>query len=908
MKANVQSSLFRRTKLHRPPVGKDHVNRQHLLDRLNKGLHRPVTLVSAPAGYGKSTLISRWLDISDIPCSWLSLDEQENDLRQFLFSFLAAVQSIFPEAGRGTKAMLDAPNLPPVTVLADTLVNEIDEIDQDFIVVLDDFHFIHEKSVQEFLGKVLRHPPQPMHLVLVGRKDPFLPISTLRARDQLTEVRTHDLRFSASEVKAFVESNLDNPIEDDTAIELAEKTEGWVTGLRLAILAMRGHDDAVGELLELKGTTGYVTEYLITEVLEVQSPAIRKYLLSTSILESFCAPLCDVLCRTDADPDESAIDGNAFIIKLQKENLFPIALDAENHWFRFHHLFQDLLQSQLKRRYSPEEISSLHARAGEWFSENGFIDEAIRHQVAAGDVNKAIQLVEQDRQTLLNNDRWSDLDKWLSALPDTAIEQRPELLLAKAWVHYFKFQHALVLPALEIVESLLNDDSAGQPLFGEIYLFKGVFCYWQGDGLRSLEYIEDALERIPSEYPMIRGFAEIYFGLAGQMQGQKERVDQVLSDLLSEQILDNLRKIRLMVARVWIHMFSGELEVAFMLNRQLLNETTGNSRAAFHAFSLYNQGRIHFQRDELHSAIHYLGLAAEMPYLMYRRADVDCMAGLALAYQAMQQTEEADAALKRLFDFTRSFNDSALSDMAQSCRARVSLMRGEAVSDQDLPNITGKTGTGNMGLTLEIPIITQCRLLLAKGSDADLQKAEEKLQECLQLNRARHNTYQMIGIMALLTLIIDRRGRTDESIELLKQAVAMAEPGGFIHPFVESGRPMANLLKRLMGQDVAPNQLEKILNAFEDINHTAATQASVADTSSPSTPTPQPLIDPLSNRELEILEFLAKRLQNKEIAERLFISPNTVRTHLQNIYQKLDTSNRRQAVAKAFDLGILPGP
>jgi LuxR family maltose regulon positive regulatory protein len=205
MKTNIQSPLFRRTKLHRPPVGKDHVNRQHLLDRLNEGLHRPVTLVSAPAGYGKSTLISHWLNISDIPCSWLSLDEHENDLRQFLFGFLAAVQSIFPEAGRSTKVLIDAPNLPPIPVLADTLVNEIDRIDQHFIVVLDDFHFIHEKSVQEFLGKVLRHPPQPMHLVLVGRKDPFLPISTLRARDQLTEVRTHDLRFTELEVKEFLE-------------------------------------------------------------------------------------------------------------------------------------------------------------------------------------------------------------------------------------------------------------------------------------------------------------------------------------------------------------------------------------------------------------------------------------------------------------------------------------------------------------------------------------------------------------------------------------------------------------------------------------------------------------------------------------------------------------------------------
>jgi len=390
-----------------------------------------------------------------------------------------------------------------------------------------------------------------MHLILAGRRDPSLPITSYRAKNQVSEVRLFDLRFTSDETAAYLQTVLGEHIIEDIAAILAERADGWITGLRLAVLAMRKYDNVVSKLLELKGTTGHLKEYLISEVMDAQPSAVRHWLLSTCILNRFTAPLCDALWAPDSERGEGVIDGAAFIAKLQKDNLFLIALDMENCWFRYHHMFQNLLQSLLKLRCSPEEIAELHSRAGEWYAKYNFIEEAIQHKLGAGDVNGAIQLFEQNRQLMLNSNRWYVFEKWLPMFPNDVLQQQPELMLAQTWVLYFQYQHALIPPILDSVDSLLGDDPKNQSLYGEIYLFKGVNCFMQGD-FHSLENIERALKRIPVANHMVRGFAEIYIGLAGQMQGQKDRVVHALSDLLINQPLEVSRKLRILTSLVWI--------------------------------------------------------------------------------------------------------------------------------------------------------------------------------------------------------------------------------------------------------------------------------------------------------------------------------------------------------------------
>jgi LuxR family maltose regulon positive regulatory protein len=525
--------------------------------------------------------------------------------------------------------------------------------------------------------------------------------------------------------------------------------------------------------------------------------------------------------------------------------------------------------------------------------------------LAAGDVNGAAQLVEQNRQAELNADRWYVLEKWLSMLPDTVIQQRPELLLVQVWVHYYNHKYTLLAPILDVIESLLSNQPKEQPLYGEIYLFRGIACFFQGNGALGLKYLEDALERIPASNAMIRGVAEVYFGVLGQMQGQKERVVRVLSDLLYHQPINDLRKVHVMVALVCVNIVSGDLTVASTLNQQLKNFTISINYTAFIAWSLYFQGLIHFCRNELDMAILHFSKSAEIFYATLRRGSVDCLAGLTLAYQARQQTDKATTTLERIFEYIHSLNDSTLFDIAHSCRARLSLMKAEAPVAPGVPSIN-KTSNGEaLIFWLEIPVITQCRVLIAEGSDAGLQEAEKKLQECLRLSQAQHNTFQMIGIMALQALALQKQGREDEALAVLEEVVDLARPGGWIRPFVESGPTMEGLLKRLAEKNIAVDYIGQLLAAFrEDQLGVKPEELRTQVELRPFFGT-QPLAEPLTDRELEILELLAQRLRNKEIAAKLFISEKTIKKHLNNIYRKLNVTSRRQALEKAVALGIL---
>ena len=375
------------TKLHRPPLAKDHLHRQHLLDRLEKNVHRPLTLVSAPAGYGKSTLLSCWLESCDLLSGWVSLDENDNDLRVFLSYFLAAVRTQFPDACNKTNAMLNSSALPSGSVLTHSLVNELDQIGSSFVLVLDDYHAISDKTIHGLIAELLQHPPGPLHLVLSSRVDPPLPLASFRARNQMTEIRVRDLRFSPEETGAFLEQLIGAPVDDIAAAILQEKTEGWITGLRLALLSLRHRSDLNRMLENLPAESRYVADYLLAEVLLNQPEEKLEYLLATAILDRFCAPLCDAVCVPGSKFGECKIGGEQFLNWLEKSDLFVVPLDEQGRWFRYHHLFQQLLQSRLKQRFDPDEISALQMRASCWFAENDLIDEAIQYALAAGDLS-----------------------------------------------------------------------------------------------------------------------------------------------------------------------------------------------------------------------------------------------------------------------------------------------------------------------------------------------------------------------------------------------------------------------------------------------------------------------------------------------------------------------------------------
>ncbi len=377
------ASPILRTKLNRPTLSPDLVPRPDLVARLDELRRRPLTLVSSAAGYGKSTMASLWLEVWDGPYAWLSLDEDENNLRKFIDYLQAAIRNAFPEACDSTRSLLLGPELPPVSVLSQHIVNDLDEIETPFILVLDDFHKIREKTVHDLMGAILAHPPQNLHLMLLTRRDPPLLTSLLRGRAQVNEIRSADLHFTVAETAVFLKNTIGLSVDEKTAATIHEKLEGWPTGMRLMSQSLKYSGDLDRLMAGLNGGFAAIVDYLVTEVLSQQPPEMTRLMAATATLDQFCAPLCDALHELDAGPGKGEMNGDEFIARLQKDNLFLIALDTEHRWFRYHHLFQQLLQDQLNRHWRPEEITALRSRANAWFAENDIIDDAKNHTLAA---------------------------------------------------------------------------------------------------------------------------------------------------------------------------------------------------------------------------------------------------------------------------------------------------------------------------------------------------------------------------------------------------------------------------------------------------------------------------------------------------------------------------------------------
>ncbi|MCB0223730.1 MAG: hypothetical protein KDI02_08575, partial [Anaerolineae bacterium] len=765
-----------------------------------------------------------------------------------------------------------------------------------------DYHVIRKAAIHELLSELLRHPPPAMHLVITTRSDPPLPIITLRARAQVTEIRLHELRFKAAETTTFLQQ-MGVQADDITAESLTQKTEGWVTGLRLAALSLRHRGDIDLLLKGMPDNSRYVTDYLLAEVLNRLDPAIQDFLLKTSILDRLCGPLCDAV----AELDEPVCDGQAYLAWMQEQNLFTIPLDDQHHWYRYHHLFQQLLQLQLELKQDAAEMAVLHRRAGAWYAENGFIDEALHHALKAGDLSAAVQLVEHNGPALLNEDKWNTLEKWLAQLPDDIIQQRPRLLIARAWMFFYHFALLAIPPLLETIETILEKGADTQPLWGEVDFFWGHHWFWQGQNAPSLDLFHHAVERIPKPHHMARGHAELFWAVASQMAGQKNEAVRALNQwLYYEQPPHPIRRPRLEGALSFIYLLSGELAEAGRVAHHFQVAATEDNNTYAIAWGSYLQAQVHYCQNDLENALVQFEQAVDKRYILHTKAAIDSLAGLALTYQALGQIASAEATLALLFEFARETNIPPYITVAYSCQTRLALLQGDtAHALRWLQTADLSTDAGIMFYWIEIPRITRCRVLIALGTEASLQEAVGLLEGYRQQNEAQHNTRQLIDILFLQALAYHKQGQFDKPLALLDRAVNLGRPGGFICPFLQTGIELIPYFEKLRSQGVAPDYIAQLLKALENGNRATIINEASQEKPHSLPPSLQPLIDPLTDRELEILALLAKRYAYKEIAHKLVIAPATVKSHAAHIYQKLDVNRRNQAVAKARALGLL---
>jgi LuxR family maltose regulon positive regulatory protein len=897
-----------RTKLQHPRLPGDLVRRARLSEQMQRALHRKLILISAQAGAGKTTLAALWLDQCTCQSAWLSLDRHDNDLVAFLNYMIGAIRTVFPDACGETLSLLGMPQLPPAHMLTSTLVNELADLptSEDFVLALDDYHVITEPAVHELVSGLIEHLPQTMHVLIASRTDPPLPLPRLRAGREMLELRSNDLRFTAEEAAAFLRVTLGRDLSSETIAVLLDKTEGWIVGLRLAVLSMGAlsDDEAFAERFKATSST-LIVEYLASEVLARQSPETQDFVLHTSVLERFCAPLCEALTKVSVTKSQELIEGMA------RANLFLVPLDAEGNWYRYHHLFRDLLRHELDQQTSAADISGLHARAGAWFARNGLIDEALHHYLTAGDTSAAVALVARHRSTLMNRAQWPRLERYLQQFSPELVNQSPDLLMTRTWLLYQRGRYAELPVAVQEIEAALARTTlapeAIDPLQGEIGALHSYVSTLALDVKSAIVHARHALAQIPHELWIVRLMARMSLAGALLMVGDVNGAyEAVYIGFEEEGDQSNAFKATLLTTACNIHWMTADLPGQARAAEQILALSRDPYSPAFQAWGHYHLGRVRYHHGDLAAAGEHFAAVVRQPYLSYGICYVNSACGLALTHQAQGRPGEARKVVETAVALMLETGNTTLLPVALAFQAELALMQGQiAAAGQQVARFDPVPPLSPM-YGLSSPHLTLVKVWLAQNTPASRDRAADLLGRVRAFCESTHTTRFLIEALALQALFHDIEDDEPAALAALEQAVTLAEPGGFIRLFVDLGSGLVPLLCQLRQQGVATEYIAQILAAFETTdNGRMATAPAIGPLSVVGGPSSS-LIEPLTPRESEVLILLGRHLTNQEIAKQLVVSPSTVKTHTLNIYRKLEVHGRKQAVAKARELDILP--
>ena len=875
------------TKLYIPRLRPNVVLRPRLIERLNEGLYRNLTLISAPAGFGKTTLVSEWLAEGPRPAAWLSLDEGDNDPARFLTYLVATLQTIVPTIGEGLSGVLHSSQPPPIEAILTALLNDLTTIQDPFILVLDDYHVLEAQPVEQVLTYLVEHLPPQMHLVIATREDPRLPLARLRARGHLTEVRAADLRFTPSEVADFLNQGMGLSLSTEDIAALERRTEGWIAGLQLAAISLQGHEDSAGFIASFSGSHHFVLDYLLEEVLGQQPERIQTFLLRTSILDRFCGPLCDAVVL--APPGS----GQATLEYLERANLFLVPLDNDRRWYRYHHLFAELLRQRLHQSAasSPADVQSqvteLHVRASQWYEDNGLELEAFQHAVAAPDVERAARLVEGKGMPLQFRGAVTPVLHWLESLPKTVLDARPSL-----WVMYASaLSMTGFLPGVEeklqAAEAVLQGsepDDTTRNLVGHIAAIRALLAAAQNQVETIIAQSQRALEYLHPDNLAVRTATIWKLGMAYQLQGDPAAASRAYSEAIaisqaSGNIIINLSAT---IGLGNVQETENQLAQAAQAYRRAL-QLLGESPLPAAGEAHLGLARVLYEWNNLEEAEQHVRQSLSVARQYERVADRFILCEVLLARLKLAQGDVAGAAalLAEADRSARQHNFVYRLPEVAAAQVLVLLRQGRLAHAAQLARAH------------DLPL-SRARVHLAQG---DPSAALAVLSPWREQVEAKGWQDERLKVMVLQALALKADGDNDQAVHLLGDALALAEPGGFIRLFVDEGLPMAHLLSAAAARGIKQDYTEKLLSICE------AEKAKRADILSP--PPAQPLIEPLSQRELEVLHLMAQGLSNQEMCERLFLALDTVKGHNRKIFSKLQVQRRTEAVARARELGLL---
>ena len=875
------------TKLYIPPPQPRVVLRPRLMERLNEGLRRRLTLLCAPAGFGKTTLVSEWAAGCERPVAWLSLDEGDDDLSRFLTYLVAALQSVAEHLGAGVLGMLQSHQPPPTESLLTALLNDITTVPDHFVLILDDYHMLDATPVDTALTFLLEHLPPQMCLVIVTREDPRLPLARLRARGQLTELRATDLRFTPSEAAEFLTQvmGLNLATEDISALET--RTEGWIVGLQLAAISMQGHKDTASFIKSFTGSHYFVLDYLVEEVLRQQPESVQRFLLRTSILDRLCGPLCDAVLL------DSPASGQATLEYLEHANLFLVPLDNERRWYRYHHLFAELLRQRLQQsatlptKDEVGDVAELHLRASLWYEDHALEIEAFQHAVAAKDVARAERLIEGEGIPLQFRGVGAPVLNWLESLPKTTLDARPSLWVTYASTLLFGGQPAAVEPKLQAAEAALQGgepDDRTADLVGRIASMRATLAVIQHDAEAIITQSRRALEYLSPNNLLVRTATTWTLAYAFQLQGDRAAASQAYTEVIATgtSFGDSIYTIAATLNLGQLQEADNQLSLAARTYERVL-QLAGDPPQPIACEAYLGLARITYQWNDLDTAQQH---AQHCLQLTRQMESVDTFAsyGVFLAHLKLAQKDAAGAAaivaeaeaFVRQHNFVHQAPEVAAAHVLTLLHQRNLAAAAHLAENHELP-------------------ISQARVHLAQGDPSAALALLEPLRRRME---AKGWQDEQLKVMVLQTVALQAHGDNDGAVQLLGDALALAEPGGFIRLFADEGMPMRRLLSEAAAHGMAPDYIGKLLAVCE------AEEQKSEDTSSLPSPA-QPLIEPLSQRELEVLHLIAQGLSNQEISGRLFLALDTVKGHNRKVFGKLQVQRRTEAVARARELGLL---
>jgi LuxR family maltose regulon positive regulatory protein len=883
---------------------------------MSEGLHRKLTLVSAPAGFGKTTLVTEWLDNLSLylekdsqiknRVAWLSLDEGDNDPVRFLTYFIAALNQVEGKdasLGKGALSILQSPQPPPSDVILTSLINEFVEITAKIVFVLDDYHLVENQPIQDSISFLLEHLPSQLHLVIITREDPSLPLARLRVRSQLTELRAADLRFNSSEVAEFLNQVMGLNLSADDITALETRTEGWIAGLQLAAISIQGREDVSNLIKSFAGNHRLVLDYLIEEVLNQQPESIQSFLLQTAVLDRLTGSLCDVLTGQD--------NGQETLEKLDRANLFIIPLDDERHWYRYHHLFVDLLRQRLRRTLS-NQLSLLHHRASEWYEQNGFNDEAIEHALRAEGFEQAVRLIEEQADVIWGRGEHTKLERWLDRLPADLICSKPHLCIIHAWTLFTNGQQDAAEETLQAAEQALeaNTDHLIEKtkILGRAAVVRAFLAFFRGDASGIIRYANYALEYLPEQDLTWRSTVAIVLGDAYRIKGDLEAAYRAQSEALETcKIVGDIYLVMLSSMKVAVILrMQGKLHETIEVcqqQMQLANEY-GLSKTGMVGWILAVWGETLAEFNVLDEALQRAKKGVELfksgGTLLQVTWSYMCLVRILFSNGDLASAEET---IQKVENIGRE------SPVPPWIRAQVASWRMRLWLTQDKLEVashwmkkrglyadvesTGIQEIDHVGL---IEYTTLARILIAQEQ---LDEATELLQRLLKVAEMGGRTSRTIEILILQALTKHSKGDIDQAVSTLEKALTLAEPEGFICAFIDEGLPMARLLYEASTREIAPDYIRQLLAVFP------VTKPQKTELQKKRSPVSE-LVEPLSEREIEVLELIAEGLTNQEIASQLYLAPSTVKVHTRNIYGKLGVHHRTDAVAKARAFGILP--